>query len=417
MKIERIVAREVFDSRGLPTVQCEVFLENNLHASATVPAGKSRGSHEAVELRDGDNRFNGLGVRKAIDNIESKIAPMLKGQELNAPRMDQLIIELDGTPNKGNLGANATLAVSMALYRAHAVVEQAELFEVIAWVSGHETVSLPVPFFNVINGGAHADNSLRIQEFMIVPLASQGLRQAIDVSMEFYQLLKGVLHNKGKSTNVGDEGGFAPQFDDEIDAMTSMLETLALFPDKEQVFGFALDVAATEFYNAQKGLYDWHGDNVTSDELIEYYVELSKHFPLYSVEDGLAEDDWQGWIKLMQKVGDKMQIVGDDLYVTNIHRIAQGIELGASNTVLIKPNQIGTILETLQAIKLCQQAGLGTIVSHRSGETEDTFIADLAVGANAGQIKAGGCSRSERVAKYNRLLVIEDILMRSLLES
>jgi len=416
MKITKVIAREIYDSRGLPTVECEIFLENGMRACAAVPSGKSKGSHEAVELRDGGTRFFGLGVRKAIDNIENKIGKILVGQELNAPHLDQLIIELDGTPNKAHLGANATLGVSMALYRAQALVEQAELFEIIAWVCGNETVSLPMPLFNVINGGAHADNNLRVQEFMIVPLGAQGFRQATESSMVFYQVLKEIIKKKGKSVNVGDEGGFAPQFDDEIDALTCMLEAVIQLNNEEQVFAFALDIAATQFYNPTTKLYDWHGDNVTSEDLVEYYAELTKHFPIFSIEDGLAEDDWQGWMKLMQELGDKMQLVGDDLFATSPQRIKQGIELGAANAVLIKPNQIGTITETLQVIKLCQESGLGTVISHRSGETCDSFIADLAVGTNAAQIKAGGCARSERVSKYNRLLVIEDILMRSLLE-
>ncbi len=416
MKVTKIIAREIFDSRGLPTIECEIFLENGMRASAAVPAGKSIGKHESVELRDGGKRLMGMGVHKAIDNIENKIAKILVGEELNAPRMDNMIIELDGTPNKSKLGANATLAVSMALYRAQAVAEQAELFEIIAWVCGFESVSLPMPMFNVINGGAHADNALRIQEFMIVPLGASGYSEGVEACMEISQLLKEILKKKGKSTNVGDEGGYAPQFDDEIDALTCMLEAVLHYGDKDLVFGFALDVAASQFYNAKTKKYDWHGEQVTSEELIEYYVELSKHFPLYSIEDGLAEDDWQGWIKMMQTLGDKIQLIGDDLFATNSQRILQGIELGAANSVLIKPNQAGTIIETLQAMKLCKEAGLGTVISHRSGETCDSFIADLAVGTNAGQIKAGGCTRGERLAKYNRVLTIEDILMRSLLE-
>ncbi len=416
MKIAKLVAREILDSRGLPTVECDLILEDGQIATASVPSGASTGTHEALELRDGEKRLMGKGVTKAIENIETKIAPFFIGQELNASSLDQILIEIDGTPNKENLGANATLPVSIALFKAQAQQEQVELFEVIAWVYGHEMISLPMPMFNVINGGAHADNNLLIQEFMVVPVGSQNYRQSIEAGIAFTQDLKEVLKKKGKSTAVGDEGGFASQFEDEIDALNCIMEALVNFDKREpNVFAIALDVAATQFYDPKTKLYNWHGEHVSSDELIEYYETLAKYFPFYSIEDGLAEDDWDGWVAMTQKLGDKMQIVGDDIFVTNTARIAQGIELGAANAVLIKPNQVGTVTETLQAIQLCKEQGLGTIISHRSGETTDTFIADLAVGTSAGQIKAGGCMRGERTAKYNRLLRIEDTLLRNLL--
>jgi enolase len=417
VKISKIIAREIFDSRGMPTVECELILEDEQSVVASAPSGASKGSHEAVELRDGDKYFFGKGVSKAIANIETKIAPFLVAQELDAPAMDQMLIELDGTSNKSNLGANATLPVSMALFKAQAKMEQVELFEIIAWVYGQEMISLPVPMFNVINGGAHADNNLNIQEFMVVPIGSQSYRQAVEAAMMFTQELKEVLKSKGKSTAVGDEGGFASQFEDETDAFNCLMEALIIFDKKHQnVFALALDVAASQFYDAEKNKYLWHGDYVTSDDLISYYQQIAEHFPLYSLEDGLAEDDWDGWVKMTEQLGNKMQLVGDDIFVTNAARIAKGLELDVANAVLIKPNQAGTVTETLQAIKLCKEHALGTVISHRSGETNDSFIADLAVGTSAGQIKAGGCMRGERLAKYNRLLRIEDKLLGHLLK-
>jgi enolase len=416
MKITKLSAREIYDSRGFPTVECELVLNGSMSVIASVPSGASVGSFEALELRDGGDRLDGKGVLQAVHNIGHRIAPVLVGEEIDAIRLDQRLLELDGTPNKSNLGANAMLAVSMALYKAHAVQEQADLFELIAWVFGHELVTLPVPFFNLINGGRHADNKLQIQEFMIVPLNAQSYRESVEAAMEFSYTLHDLLKKRGKRLYVGDEGGIATDFNDEIEALTCLSETLALMSSKSAtMFAFALDIAATTFYDVRTNTYNWHGKSLSAHDLIAYYAKLAELFPLYSLEDGLAENDWEGWQQLYQLLGSKIQIVGDDLFATNTERIQQGIALSTTNGVIIKPNQIGTITQTLQAIKFCKDNKLNTIVSHRSGETEDTFIADLAVGVAAGQIKAGGCSRGERMAKYNRLLRIEDHLIAALL--
>jgi enolase len=417
MKITRLVAREIYDSRGNPTVECEIVLDNEKMVRASVPSGASVGRHEAHELRDGGKRLGGKGVTKAVEAVEQVIAPALLGRELVAPDLDQVLIALDGTPNKKKLGANAMLAVSMALYRAQAVQEEAELYELLAWVFGHEMVSLPVPMFNVINGGAHADNKLRIQEFMIVPLGAPSYREALEHGVMFSKELATHLKKAGKTITYGDEGGLACDFEDEVEALNWIMEVIvALEKKSKQVFGIALDVAASQFYDTKKQGYVWGDEVVKAADLISFYQALLEHYPLYSLEDGLAEDDWHGWVAMNKAIGSKVQIVGDDIFVTNMRRIVQGIELGAANSVLIKPNQIGTITETMQTIQFCKERGLNTVVSHRSGETCDSFIADLAVGTAAGQIKAGGCCRGERMAKYNRLLTIEDRLMRSLLE-
>ncbi len=433
-KITRLIAREIFDSRGVPTIQAELALEGGISVTSCVPSGASVGKHEAVELRDGGKRLFGKGVTKAIDNIERVIAPQLVGKELSALDQDQLIIALDGTPNKKKLGANATLAVSQALYRAQSAIEGVELYEFIAWVVGQDQVAMPIPMFNVINGGVHSDNGLRIQEFMVAPLGAASYKEACEAGMIFSHQLKKILREKNKMVAVGDEGGYACAFEDDIEALDCLMETMiSLGKNGEQVFGIALDVAASEFYDKDKQRYDWYGEQVTSGDLISLYAELAKTYPIYSIEDGLAEDDWTGWQKLTEVCtvpegepamrtssppvyGTPCQIVGDDLFVTNVKRITKGLELHAANAAIIKPNQIGTITEALQAIQLCQENGLNTVVSHRSGETCDTFIADMAVGTSAGQIKAGGCNRSERLSKYNRLLTIEDHLMRSLMD-
>lgn len=434
-KITRLIAREIFDSRGVPTIQAELSLEENITVTSCVPSGASVGKYEAVELRDGGKRLFGKGVTKAIDNIERVIAPQLIGKELSAVDLDQLLIALDGTSNKKKLGANATLAVSQALYRAQAIIEGVELYELLAWVNGQDQVAMPIPMFNVINGGAHADNGLKIQEFMVAPLGAASYKEACEAGMTFSHQLKQVLKDRGKMVAVGDEGGYACAFDDDIQALDCIMDTMVkLGKNGSQVFGIALDVAASQFYKKDKKKYEWYGgEMITAGDLISLYAELAKNYPIYSIEDGLDEDDWSGWQKLTEVCavpegepamrtispethGTPCQIVGDDLFCTNVKRIAKGLELGAANAVIIKPNQIGTITEAMQAIQFCQQHGLNTIISHRSGETCDTFIADLAVGTSAGQIKAGGCSRGERVSKYNRLLTIEDHLMRSLMD-
>ncbi len=415
MKIAQLVGREIYDSRGEPTLACQLTLENGLQVMSMVPAGKSRGAAEALELRDGGDRLGGKGVHKAMKMIAETIAPHLIDVPLSPLEMDEMLINLDGTPNKSKLGANTTLAVSMALFKAKAALEGVELFELLARMSGNQDVNMPVPMFNMINGGAHADNNLAVQEFMVVPVGAESFRQAFELGTRVFHELKRSLSKAGKSTNVGDEGGFAPDFEDEQEAINMLVEAIATVDaDGEGLFAVALDIAASQFYDPKKKIYRWHGDQLTTDELIEWYQMLCTYYPIYSIEDGLTEDDWDGWKKLTETLGSTTQLVGDDLFATNTARIKQGIEHGAGNAVLIKPNQIGTISQTLDAIRLCKEQDLAPVISHRSGETEDTFIADLAVGTSAGQIKAGGCCRSERVAKYNRLLIIEDVLTESL---
>lgn len=412
MKIVEIIAREIYDSRGWPTVQCDIILDDDSIVSASVPAGLSRSKYESRELRDGGKRLWGMGVLKAIDNIENVIAPELVGQEVHALDMDFKMIEIDGTPDKSHLGANAILAVSMALYRAHAHAEGVELYELIAYICGAESVTLPFPLLNVINGGLHSDSGLGIQEFMIVPVGAADFRSSLELSVTVFHELKNVLKKHGKSTAVGDEGGFAPHFRNYFEALDILMEVLDKVDageDGKCVIG--LDVAASQLYDHTFGLYQWGDRKITTNELIGEYEALINQYPIYSIEDGLDEDDWAGWQSLTAILESKAQVVADDIFATNIHRIARGIEEKVSTGVIIKPNQVGTITETLQAIRECKESDLNTIVSHRSGETEDTFIADLAVGASVGQIKAGGCCRSERLAKYNRLLEIEDTLM------
>ncbi len=414
MKVTKIIARELFDSRGIPTIECEVTLNDTHGVTALVSSGASTGSHEALELRDGGKRLGGKGVQKAIENIETIIAPALVGQEANVVEMDLRMIALDGTDDKSKLGANAMLAVSWAMLRAQSLIEGLEPYELIAGLVELETVSLPIPLINIINGGMHADNNLALQEIMIVPRGQQTVRGSLEAAATLFYELKTILKKKGMSTLVGDEGGFAPNFKDENEAFDTLMEAITAVQDYD--FAICIDAAANSFYNKETKTYDLHGKQYTAEQLIDWYIQLSKDYPLFSIEDGLYEDDWDSWAELTQKLGADVQIVGDDLFTTNQHRIVKGLEAGAANAALIKPNQIGTITETLQAIMLCQEHELNTIVSHRSGETEDTLIVDLAVGTNAGQIKIGGFSRGERIAKYNRLLRIEDRLTRLVLE-
>lgn len=416
MKIITIAGREIYDSRGEPTLECEILLEDGKRIIASVPSGASRGEHEAVEMRDGGDRLMGKGLLKAIAVIENKIAPLLIGHEPQVVEFDLRMIELDGTREKSVLGGNVMLAVSSALLKAQAYVEEVEVYELIAHLSGFESVIMPFPLFNMINGGLHADNNLRIQEFMVIPIGEHSFRASMQAGAVFFHTLKDVLHKAGKQTCVGDEGGFAPHFDDETQALDLLSETAQLVETRHGGnYVLALDVAASQFYNPITRLYNWRGKPCTSDELIEFYDQLTRQYPIYSLEDGLSENDWDGWFALNAKLGDRLQIVGDDLFVTSIERILYGLQKDAANSVIIKPNQCGTITQTLQAIKLCKEHDLSVIVSHRSGDTSDTLIADIAVGSNAGQIKAGGFSRSERMAKYNRLLRIEDRLTGDLL--
>ncbi len=410
MKIIGIKAREIFDSRGLPTLACELFLENNLSVCASVPAGTSRGIHEAVELRDGGDRLLGYGVLKAIAAIENKIAPALIGKKPNVVQMDVIMLELDNTPDKSHLGANTMLAVSIAVCKAQALIESLELYELIAYLCGFETVAFPSPMFNIINGGLHADNNLPVQEIMIMPLNQLSFRTAAETGFTIFHGLKKLLRKQGKSTAVGDEGGFAPVFTDINQALNLVMEAVEQYGNNNPIM-ISLDVAASHFYDTETQTYTWQGKQINKQELIDIYKQLIGNYPIYSIEDGLSETDWNGWEQMTETLGSQVKIIGDDIFATNPERIWHGIEHNVAQAALIKPNQVGTVTETLQAVKLCKEYNWNVVVSHRSGETNDSFIADLAIGVSANQIKAGGCSRGERMAKYNRLLKIEDNLM------
>ena len=405
-----IHAREVLDSRGNPTVEAEVGLDGGALGRAIVPSGASTGEHEALELRDGDAaRFLGKGVEKAVRNVRDVIAPALAGMDAgDQAGIDATLLELDGTPTKSGLGANAILAVSMAAARAAAEAHELPLFR---YLGGVGAVTLPVPLMNVINGGAHADNNLDIQEFMIVPAGFDAFPDALRAGVEVFHHLKKLLSSRGKATNVGDEGGFAPSLDSGDEALALLLEAIgkAGYKPGEQIF-LALDVAASEFFDKATKKYKYEGKPRTAAEMVDLYAGWVKKFPLVSIEDGLAEDDWDGWKQLTDKVGGDVQLVGDDLFVTQTARLVRGIENGIANSILVKVNQIGSLTETLDAVRTAQHAGYTAIISHRSGESEDAFIADLAVATNAGQIKTGSASRSDRIAKYNQLLRIGDIL-------
>ena len=411
--IRHIQAREILDSRGNPTIEVDVRLDNGAFGRAAVPSGASTGEHEAVELRDGDkSRFAGKGVRKAVANVNHKIEPVLKGLDArDQANIDKKLIELDGTPTKKTLGANATLAVSLAVARAAAADENLPLFR---YLGGPEARVLPVPMMNILNGGAHSDAPIDFQEFMIVPRGAPSFSEALRYGAEVYHALKSVLKERRLSTAIGDEGGFAPQLDSAEDALESISAGVekAGYKLGEQIF-IALDPAASEFYDAEKRLYIFKksGDaRKTAEELVDYYAELCARFPIISIEDGCAENDWDGWKKLMKKLGDRIQLVGDDLFVTNVEFLRRGIAEQVANSILIKVNQIGTLTETLATINLATRSHYTTVISHRSGETEDTTIADIAVATNAGQIKTGAPCRSDRVAKYNQLLRIEEEL-------
>jgi len=412
IEIIDVKAREVLDSRGNPTVEVEVFLEDGSKGSAIVPSGASTGKFEALELRDGDKkRFQGKGVEKAVKHVNEEIAPSIVGLNVfDQAFIDKILLELDGTENKSKLGANAILGTSMAVAKAAANCLDLPLYK---YLGGANAKVLPVPFMNVINGGAHADNSLDIQEFMLVPAGAPTFREALRYGAEVFQTLKKILKDAGHVTAVGDEGGFAPNLKSNEEAIQVLIEAIkkAGYEPGKDIF-IALDCAASEFYDEEKGKYLIDGTEKAGDELIEYYSTLiDKYWPvIISIEDPFEQEDWDTYVKFTQKVGGKVQIVGDDLYVTNVKRLAKGIELFASNSILIKLNQIGSVTETLDAIEMAKTAGMTNVVSHRSGETEDTFIADLAVATNAGMIKTGSLSRSERIAKYNQLLRIEEEL-------
>ena len=403
-------AREVLDSRGNPTVEAELGLDGGVLGRAIVPSGASTGEHEALELRDNDAaRFLGKGVQKAVDHVRDVIAPTLIGMDAtDQAAVDAALLALDGTPTKSHLGANAILAVSMAAARAAALVHDLPLYR---YLGGVGAVTLPVPLMNVINGGSHADNNLDIQEFMIVPAGFDRFEDALRAGVETFHHLKKLLSSRGKATNVGDEGGFAPSLDNADEALTLLLEAIgkAGYKAGEQIF-LALDVAASEFYDKAKGHYDYEGKTRSAAEMVALYAGWAAKYPLISIEDGLAEDDWAGWKALTDELGKKVQLVGDDLFVTQTARLQRGIREGIANSILVKVNQIGSLTETLDAVRTAQHARYTAIISHRSGESEDAFIADLAVATNAGQIKTGSASRSDRVAKYNQLLRIADQL-------
>ncbi len=414
LEIDNIEALEILDSRGNPTVQVEVTTIDGFSGVAMVPSGASTGSFEAVELRDGDkSRYMGKGVLKAVENVNKIIAPALCGMNVyDQPAIDKALIDLDGTENKGKLGANATLGVSLAVAKAAAASLGLELYQ---YIGGVNSKTLPVPMMNIMNGGKHADSTLSVQEFMIMPVGAKSFSECLRMCAEIYHTLKNVLKKKGLGTGVGDEGGFAPMVKDEDEALQLLVEAIkeAGYKPGEEVC-IALDLAATEMYDEAKkigkeGQYHfWKiGVTKTCDEMIDFIADICERYPIISVEDGLAEEDWEGWKKLTERLGSKVQLVGDDLFVTNIKRLQKGIDMGVTNSILIKLNQIGTLTETLDAIELAKKNGYTAVVSHRSGETEDTTLADVAVATNAGQIKTGAPCRTDRVAKYNRLLNIE----------
>ncbi|HVV83011.1 MAG TPA: phosphopyruvate hydratase [Kofleriaceae bacterium] len=405
-----IHAREVLDSRGNPTIEAEVGLDSGALGRAIVPSGASTGEHEALELRDGDpRRFLGKGVTRAVAHVTDTIGPALLGSDADDQAgLDAALIELDDTPSKSHLGANAILAVSMAAARAAAQTHELPLYR---YLGGAGAITLPVPLMNIINGGAHADNGLDIQEFMVVPAGFDTFADALRAGVETFHHLKKILAGKGLATNVGDEGGFAPALTTADEALSTILEAIgkAGYTAGEDLF-LALDVAASEFYDGKAKVYDYEGQKRTSGELVELYAGWAEKYPLVSIEDGLDQDDWEGWKALTERLGGKLQIVGDDLFVTQTARLRRGIEGGIANSILVKLNQIGTVSETLEAVRTAQHAGYTAIISHRSGESEDAFIADLAVATNAGQIKTGSASRSDRIAKYTQLLRIADEL-------
>jgi enolase len=405
-----VFAREVLDSRGNPTVEVEVVLEDGTMGRAIVPSGASTGAHEAVELRDGDQaRYLGKGVLQAVENVNEIIAPEVVGMDATRQvEIDQLMIELDGTPNKGKLGANGILGVSLAVARAAANYLDLPLYQYIGGVNARE---LPVPMMNILNGGQHADNNVDIQEFMIVPVGADSVAEAIRMGVEVYHRLKKVLGQKGLATSVGDEGGFAPNLPSNeaaLDVIMEAIKAAGYVPGKD--IYLALDVAATELYKDGYYHLESSGQKLSSAEMVDFYIQLADTYPLISLEDGLAEDDWEGWKLLTDKLGHRVQLVGDDLFVTNPERLSRGIETGVCNSVLVKVNQIGTLTETLQTIEMAKEAGYTCVISHRSGETEDSTIADIAVATNAGQIKTGAPARTDRVAKYNQLMRIEEEL-------
>jgi enolase len=411
--ISEIFARQILDSRGNPTVEVDVLTDEGALGRAAVPSGASTGVHEAVELRDGDKKiFGGKGVLKAVKNVNDIIAPKLLGYDVaDQTGIDEMMIQIDGTPNKGKLGANAILAVSMAA--AKAAAEEANL-PLYRYIGGTNAKTLPIPMMNILNGGAHADNKIDFQEFMVMPIGAETFSEGLRWGIEVFHALKSVLKKKGYSTNVGDEGGFAPDIQSNEEAIDTVMTAISAagFKAGSQV-AIAMDPAVSELYDGAKKVYHFHksdGKKLSSEKMVDFWANWVKNYPIVSIEDGMAEDDWKGWKLLTDKLGSKIQLVGDDLFVTNVTRLQQGIEKGVANALLVKVNQIGTITETINAVTLAQHNSYNTIMSHRSGETEDTTIADLAVALNCGQIKTGSASRTDRMAKYNQLLRVEELL-------
>jgi enolase len=411
-QIQKVIARQILDSRGNPTVEVDVITLNGYLGRAAVPSGASTGIHEAVELRDGDkSKYLGKGVLKAVSNVNTIINDALHGFDvLDQKGVDSMLIRLDGTENKSNLGANAILGVSLAVARAASLESGLSLYR---YIGGVGALTMPVPMMNILNGGSHADNLIDIQEFMVMPFGASSFSEGLRWGTEVFHHLKGVLKEKGMSTNVGDEGGFAPNLGSNEEAIQVVVQAIEKAGFKPGVDMFiALDAAASEFYNADKGKYIFHstGDEMSSTEMVEYWRNWCEKYPIVSIEDGLAEDDWEGWKLATEVLGDKVQLVGDDLFVTNTKRLSRGIEEGIANSILVKVNQIGTLTETIEAVQMATRNGYTSVMSHRSGETEDSTIADLAVALNTGQIKTGSASRSDRMAKYNQLLRIEEEL-------
>jgi len=412
-RISRIHARQILDSRGNPTVEAEVFTEDGVMGRAAVPSGASTGKHESIELRDGDkDTYLGRGVLKAVENINNIIHLDLNGVDVRDQTLiDNMMINLDGTPNKANLGTNAILAVSLACAQCGAKVSENSLYNYIGGVSA---IELPIPMMNILNGGSHADNSIDFQEFMVMPIGASSFTEALQMGTEVFHYLKSELQDQGYSTNVGDEGGFAPNIasnEQAIEVVLKAIESAGYRPGEDMYI--AMDAAASEFYNADENIYHFHqstGDKLTPSEMVDYWTNWTEKYPILSIEDGLNEDDWDTWKELTTRIGDKVQLVGDDLFVTNVERLARGIEGNIANSILIKVNQIGTLTETIDAVEMAQDNAYTSVMSHRSGETEDTSIADLAVALNCGQIKTGSASRSDRIAKYNQLLRIEEAL-------
>lgn len=411
--IERIHARQILDSRGNPTVEVDVYTETGAFGRAAVPSGASTGTHEAVELRDGDKgKFLGKGVQQAVENVNLKIASEVIGFSVFEQNLiDKIMLEIDGTPNKGNIGANAILGTSLAVAKAAAMEAGLSLYRYIGGVNAN---TLPVPMMNILNGGSHADNKIDFQEFMVMPVKAASFSESLRMGTEIFHHLKKVLHDKGLSTNVGDEGGFAPNIASNEEAIEVVLQAIekAGFKPGEEVF-IAMDAASSEFYDASSGTYTFKksdGKKLSSAEMVDYWAGWVKKYPIISIEDGMAEDDWDGWKRLTEKIGSQVQLVGDDLFVTNVTRLQDGIDKGVANSILIKVNQIGSLTETINAVELAKRNGYKSVMSHRSGETEDSTIADLAVALNTGQIKTGSASRSDRMAKYNQLIRIEEEL-------